>query len=275
MVLRRLLLRSRRHRYTAGGAATQTYPSNRYASPIHGPADPDALHSLNAARFASHAISTNMQNANAVDKEAPRQRDLFEPLALLLLSVATVGTAWCSFQAAAWGGASQRLTNQSAASSRRAVSAELQSYQLALLDVLLFSQYVNARAASNEPLSQFYAARFRGEAKTAFEKWLVTRPFERTNAPAHPFVTNFYHPRLLQEAQAAETESQRLWQQAGEAGRTGRGYVLITVLLASALFCGGTASKFESPWARRAVLALGLVAFLFAAERLVLLPVQL
>ena len=100
-------------------------------------------------------------------------------------------------------------------------------------------------------------------------------PFENANAPAHPFVTNLYQPRLLDEARRAEDESQRLWQQAGEAGRASRSYVLITVLLASALFCGGTASKFEKHWIRRAVLALGLFAFIFAALCLVSLPIQL
>src|SRR5512136_2342450 len=93
---------------------------------------------------------------------------LFEPLVLMLLSLATVGTAWCSFQAASWGGVSQRLTNLSTASSRQAATAQLQSYQVALLDVLLFSQHINARVSSNETLARFYADRFRGEAKAAF-----------------------------------------------------------------------------------------------------------
>ena len=208
------------------------------------------------------------------EKTTPKHA-LFEPVGLVLLSLATVGTAWCSFQAAAWGGVSQRTMNQSAASSRRAVTAQLQSSQMALLDVLLFSQYINARADSNETLARFYADRFRGEAKTAFQAWMATRPFEDTNAPAHPFVTNLYQPRLLTEASLAEAESQRLWQQAGEAGRTGRSYVLVTVLLASALFCGGTAPKFDKLWVRRAVMALGLGAFAFAAQRLLLLPIQL
>jgi hypothetical protein len=207
-------------------------------------------------------------------KSAPKHV-LFEPMALLLLSLATVGTAWCSFQAAVWGGVSQRTMNLSAASSRLAVTDQLQSYQMALLDVLLFSQYVNARVGSNELLAGFYADRFRGEAKKAFDTWMATRPFENTNALAHPFVTNLYQPRLLQEAREAEAESQRLWQQAGESGRTARSYVLVTVLLASALFCGGTASKFDAVWIRRSVLALGLAAFLFAAARLILLPIQL
>lgn len=204
-----------------------------------------------------------------------RRQPLFEPAALVLLSLATVGTAWCSFQAAAWGGVSQRTMNLSAVAGRRAVAAELQSYQLRLADVLLFSQYINARAGSNETLARFYSDRFRGEAKAAFEAWMATQPFENVNAPAHPFVTNLYQPGLLEDARHAEAESQVFWQQAGEAGRTSRSYVLLTVVLASALFCGGTASKFEALWIRRTVLGLGLGAFLFAAARLFLLPTQL
>jgi hypothetical protein len=126
---------------------------------------------------------------------------VFEAAALVLLSLATVGTAWCSFQAASWAGVSQRLTNLSAVVGRRAVTAELQAGQTALLDVSLFSQYVNARASSNETLARFY-------------------------------------------------------------------------LLASALFCGGTASKFDALWIRRTVLAFGLGAFAFAVARLLVLPVQ-
>ena len=217
----------------------------------------------------------------------------FEPIALVLLSLATVGTAWCSYQAAVWGAVSQRTMNLSAAASRRAAAAQLQSHQMALLDVLLFTQYINARVASSSNgiagpegrvsdsgrhasgLAQFYADRFRNEAKTAFNAWMATRPFENPNAPPHPFVTNLYQPRLLTEARQAEDESQKLWQQAGEAGRNGRSYVLITVLFTSALFCGGTASKFDALWIRRAVLALGLTAFTFAAVRLLLLPTRL
>jgi len=227
----------------------------------------------------------------------------FEPIALVLLSLATVGTAWCSYQAAVWGAVSQRTMNLSAAAARRAAAAQLQSHQMALLDVLLFTQYINALASSSNgvvspqtrlsesgrhasdrgsdsgrhasDLAQFYADRFRNEAKTAFNAWMATHPFENPNAPPHPFVTNLYQPRLLVDAALAEDESQRLWQQAGEAGRNGRSYVLITVLFTSALFCGGTASKFDALWVRRAVLALGLTAFIFAAIRLLLLPTRL
>ena len=213
---------------------------------------------------------TDRTPAPAADKSAR-----FEGVAMLLLSLATVGTAWSSFQAAVWGGTSQRMTNLSMAASRRAAASQLQSSQVTLLDVLLFSQHINARASSNETLARFYSDRFRGEAKTAFEAWMATQPFENKNAPPHPFVTNLYQPRLLAESREAEAESQRLWQEAGAAGRISRDYVLNTVSLATALFCGGTASKFQTLWVRRGVLLLGLVAFTFVVVRLCSLAFRL
>jgi hypothetical protein len=207
--------------------------------------------------------------------EAKGRRARFEVVALVLLSLATVGTAWCSFQAAVWSGVSQRTMNQSAAASRRAAASQLQFSQMAVLDVLLFSQHINARASSNDALARYYADRFRGEAKSAFDEWMKMQPFENPNAPPHPFVTNLYQPRLLAEARLAEDESQRLWQQAGEAGRASRSYVFVTVLLASSLFCGGTAAKFETHWIHHVVLLLGLVSFTFAAARLFTLPIRL
>src|SRR3974377_1851734 len=143
-------------------------------------------------------MSAKPQDADGSDSaKAATKHAQFEPLALLLLSLATVGTAWCSFQAAVWGGRAQGLTNLSAASSRRGAADELQSYQFELVDVLLFSQYINARESSNVTLARFYVDRFRGGAKTAFEAWMATKPFENPDAPPHPFVTNLYPPPLL------------------------------------------------------------------------------
>jgi hypothetical protein len=220
-------------------------------------------------------MGTNPTESEGATAASPAPRTaLLEAAGLLLLSLATVGTAWCSFQAAAWGGAAGGEANKATAASRRAAVAQIQAYQVQLVDVLLFSQHINARANSNEMLARFYADRFRGEAKTAFDAWLATKPFENADAPAHPFVTNLYHPQLLADAQLAESQSQRFSERAGEAGRVSRNYILITVLLACALFCGGTSAKFEQVWIRRGVLVLGLALFVFAAGRLVLLPAQ-
>src|SRR5262249_21428474 len=113
---------------------------------------------------------------------APVRDPLLETVALLLLSMATVGTAWCSYQASTWGAIAGQLGGQAAAASRQAAQDELQSYQVALLDVMLFSQYVDAHFGSNETLARFYADRFRDEAKTAFNTWEAMKPFGNPNA---------------------------------------------------------------------------------------------
>jgi hypothetical protein len=210
--------------------------------------------------------------------DAPKntgKRAWFEPFALVLLSMATIGTAWCSYQAAAWGSVAQRTMNLSAATSRRAAVNEIRALEFGIIDVLMFSQFMNAQSDSNAPLAQFYSTRFRDEAKTAFESWMAYRPFENTNAPPHPFVTNLYQSSLQVAARKEETKADDLWQQAGEAGRTSRSYVLVTVLLASALFCAGTAPKFQIVWIHKSILALGLGLILFAIVRLFQLPMHL
>jgi hypothetical protein len=212
---------------------------------------------------------------NTTEARAATKQAWFESFGLLLLSLATVGTAWCSYQATTWGAATQRIMNQSLAASRQAATDQLRASQVALLDVLLFSQHINARAGSNDSLSKFYSDRFRGEAKVAFDAWLATRPFENSEAPPHPFVTNLYQPKLLTDAARAEDEAQRFRRESGEAGRISRAYVLVTVLLATSLYCGGTATKFNTRKVRIAVLALGLFMFCYAGFRLWLLPVQL
>jgi hypothetical protein len=209
----------------------------------------------------------------AAPKTAAKAR--LESVALLLLSLATVGTAWCSYQATTWGAAAQRLSNQSIAASRQAAVDQLHAAQNGMLDVMLFSEYINARSGSNEALARFYSDRFRGEARAAFDRWLKTHPFENPDAPRHPFVGELYQPKLLADAAGAEDAAAGLAKQAGESGRISRAYVLVTVLLATALFCGGSATKFDTARGRRTVLWLGLAAFVGAIVRLASLSIAL
>jgi hypothetical protein len=208
----------------------------------------------------------------SAEKKIASRSALFETVALLLLSVATVGTAWCSYQAASWGGYSAGRMNHSNSAARRAAALQLQASQMAVMDVMLFSSFLDAQQGGRDKLADFYRDRFRPEAKTAFDKWIALRPFETAGAPPHPFVPELYQPQLLTDAAKADAESQDYWRQGSETAAVSRNYVLITVLLASALFFSGVAARFSSPGIRRGLLAVGLAAFLFALGRMLFLP---
>jgi hypothetical protein len=191
----------------------------------------------------------------------------FEALAVVLLSLATVGMAWCSYQASGWSTRSGDLSLQSASLGRDVATFRIKAEQGITRDTFVFGEYLKAVETTNETLAKFYRGRFSPELKQAHEAWKA-----RGSNGDDPFATNFYRAAWLAQAEAAEPESERLWYEAGEAGETSHQYTLISVLLATALFFGGTAPRFERPRKRCIVLALGLATLLTSLIMFVTLP---
>jgi hypothetical protein len=114
---------------------------------------------------------------------------------------------------------------------------------------------MKASRTADEELAEFYAGRFSPELKQACQT------LKEQGIPyGNPFATNLYKSPLRAQAEAAGPEGERLWYESGEAAETSHQYTLISVLLATALFFGGTAPRFERPKKRYIVLALGLAA---------------
>ncbi len=143
------------------------------------------------------------------------------------------------------------------------------------MDVLTFTQWVNAYAAKDTRLADFYFHRFRAEFKPAVYAWIATRPLKNPKAPPVPF-------SMPQYKLAAATESEKLLAEAETAGAEARqsnqrsdNYVLAVVLFASALFFAGISTKLAVPSQRLAVLGLGYLIFVGAAIWLATFPISI
>lgn len=204
------------------------------------------------------------------EKNHQSDRHGFEALAVVLLSLATVGTAWCSYQASVWGSQSTILSIQSVAHRREASDFRTKANQAYTLDIFLFSQYLHAHNASNMPLADFYARQFSPELKQAYDS--QSRSLKIPGADADPFTKDLYHSPLLPKADTLESESEQMWLDSLEAAKAGQQYTLISVLLATALFFSGTAPQFETHRKRRIVLTLGLAALLIAVGMFIIMP---
>ena len=104
----------------------------------------------------------------------------------LVMSLATVATAWCAYQAALWGGDEAKFYFEASAAQVEAAKAENQARQRAGVHVGLFSQYVTALAEENNELADFFYQRFPAELRSATEAWLATKPLVQPNAPPSP-----------------------------------------------------------------------------------------
>ncbi|MCW1924460.1 hypothetical protein OKA05_17975 [Luteolibacter arcticus] len=197
----------------------------------------------------------------------------FEPSCAILMAVASVATAWCSYQSSCWSGESGGLEAHADKLQRQAIAQHHEARQIEAIQMRLVMEVIDARMEGNEKLASYYADRFTDELKPAYEKWIALNPLEDRTAPPHPFVPGFYTPRFEQEIRDAQAGAVKAEAEAGVAGHVASSYLGNTVSLATVILFAATAEKFNQPRVRGWSLAFAICLFLFAAVRTALLPI--
>src|SRR6058998_1131797 len=99
--------------------------------------------------------------AGSPNRELQEKKRWIEPVVALRMALATLSTAWCSYQSAAWTRQSNRLMNEFNALERKAGLLSIQGIQQATIHTTMFMQMLAAQQAGNEKLVNFYVERFR------------------------------------------------------------------------------------------------------------------
>ncbi len=164
-----------------------------------------------------------------------------------LISLATVLTAWCGYQASRWGTIATRQYQQAGAT--RLIGAEHQARANALetVDVGLFLQYIIAAEENHPSVRDFIAKRFRPEMRPAFAAWLATRPMTNPNAPPSPFAMPQYRLKENELADRMQAVAGAKFAAAQKANETGDDYVRLTVSFAAVSFLAGICTRFPYP----------------------------
>jgi hypothetical protein len=189
------------------------------------------------------------------------------------MALATLSTAWCSFESAAWTRRSNRLMNEFNGLERKAGLMTMQGTQQATIHVAMFMQLLAAQQAGNEKLVNFYVERFPPDVRKAYDSWLAQKPFENPNADPHPFVPKLYEPRGARETADATAKAATSQQEAGAAGSISGQYLANTVLFAAVLFFASASGKFEQRRVRLVAFSFAAAVFIFAVVRTAMLPV--
>jgi hypothetical protein len=198
-----------------------------------------------------------------------------ELVATVLLALAAVATAWCSYQATRWNGEQAKATaGASAARFQAARAADLANAQTEV-DVATFSQWVDAYARHEDELADFYRARFRAEFAPAVEAWIDTRPLVTPDAPLTPFRMPQYKLAATADADRLDKQAEALAADARRNIQRASNYVLGVVLCAVALFFAGMSAKMNAPSSRLALLVMGCVVFAGTLAWLTTFPVSL
>ena len=218
-------------------------------------------------------MKTQSDPPTALEREPSERKRWVEPVAALLMALATLSTAWCSYQSAAWTRKSNRLLNQFNALERKAGLLTMQGTQQATIHAAMFMQLLAAQQAGNEKLVNFYVERFPTDVRKAYDAWLAQKPLENPNADPHPFVPKLYEPRGTREAADANAKAANNQQEAGAAGSISGQYLANTVLFAAVLFFASASGKFEQRRVRLVAFIFASAVFIFALVRTPMLPI--
>jgi hypothetical protein len=217
-------------------------------------------------------MTRRSDRAGSPNREPQEKKKWVEPVTALLMALATLSTAWCSYQSAAWTRQANRLMNEFNASERRAGLLTMQGMQQATIHTTMFMQMLAAQQAGNEKLANFYVERFPPDARKAYDTWLAERPFENPNADRHPFVPKLYEVRGTREAAEANAKAANSLKEARNAGNVSGQYLANTVLFAAVLFFASASGKFEQRRVRVVAFAFAVAVFAFAVVRTAMLP---
>ena len=205
-------------------------------------------------------------------REPQEKKKWVEPVAALLMALATLSTAWCGYQSAAWTRKSNRLMNEFNALERRASVFTLQGMQQATIHTGMFMQALAAYQAGDNKLVNFYVERFPPELRKAYDAWLAQKPFENPHADPHPFVPKLYETPGTREAAEANVKAADSLEEARKAGNISGQYLANTVLFATVLFFASASGKFEQRRVRVVAFVFAVAVFVFAVVRTAMLP---
>jgi hypothetical protein len=197
-----------------------------------------------------------------------------EIVATVLLSAATVLTAWSAFESTKWSGVQATRFSQASATRTESVRASTIAGQQTVADVTVFTAWLTATDEGQTHLADLLAARFHGEFKVAFDAWLRTSPLTDPAAPATPFATTQFEQASARQATRLEALASTQFSDATDANQRADNYVLMTVLFALVLFFGAVSTRFESHLIGISMLTIGALVFVAAAVITATFPVE-
>ncbi len=206
----------------------------------------------------------------AVEKSQGRGR--LELATAIILSLATLASTWCGFQAGQWGG--RQSTCQSAADTAERMAAEntIVALQRRTQDGLVLLELWRAMREQDTKTAETIQTHMNSVLKAAVEASIEGGILSNPDV-AGPLQRPEY--RLDEEVAAAtkREEARRLSAEAATAGQWAGQYVLLTLMFASVLFFGGIGGTFAVKRIRIALASIALLLFAATTGMLLRLPV--
>lgn len=211
----------------------------------------------------SSSLSVNLPSSSA---------DWRELVAVVLISVTTILTAWTAFQASKWGGEMSINFSQASAARIDAARYESNANRQASVQVALFTQWLNAETSSNTDLADFLRDSFPEPLATATSDWVDERATDAQAAPQTPFDMPTYVQTDALRAADEQASAEQKSAQALTSNRNSDNYTVLTILFATVLFFAAVSNRVKKPLSSWTLIGVAVVVFMGSVTVLAALP---
>lgn len=199
---------------------------------------------------------TAVTDNDAAIPDRARELRILDIVAVLMLSIVAVLTAWCGFQSSKWGGEMSIAFSQASSARVQAVAAEGEARDARQYDLTIWTQWVLADERADTALQRYIEARFTPQFAAAFGAW-----DDGGRTAQGPFSMEEYVPPGTAEAAELNAKADARFAAALENNQRGDNYTILTVLFALVLFFVAMSQRDITLWVRRTLLGMaGLLA---------------
>jgi len=163
-----------------------------------------------------------------------------------ILAIATMGVAWCSYQATLWGGIQTFLLAESNKYGRLSQLKVIQSGQNMAMEEAAIISFVNAVLDNDQKKINYIMNGLRPELGAVLSDWMEQRKLHGDSAPAHPMVTPLYNELMKKRLEESETMSEtsgNKYKEAEKANYNSDRYSFLGVLFSMVMFLGAITTK--------------------------------
>jgi hypothetical protein len=200
-----------------------------------------------------------------------QEKNWLEVYNTILLGIATLAVAWCSYQGGLWSGIQTFRLAGSNKYGRLAQQASIQAGQSRAMEEAVIIDFVNAAYNKDDPKMNYILRGLRPELATILSGWLQMKPFENESVPRHPMVMPQYESLMRQrfaESATMNAKGEAMFTHAQEANLNSDEYGFLTVLFSAVMFLGAVTTKLER---NRTKLFLSLVSLLICIGGLLII----
>ena len=204
--------------------------------------------------------------------ENDRGRGRLELAVAIVLSLATLASTWCGYQASEWAGSQSEDQATADTAERQAAEDTIVGLQLRTFDLLEVRDYWVALRENDTKTRDTIFLHMRPQLRKAIEACLAAGILQDPRLPG-PLQRPEYVLTEDVNAKRLRAEAHDLNQAAKIAGHNSGQYISLTLMFASVLFFGGITGTFTVRRVRVGLGGIALLLFLFTLTMLIQLPV--